>query len=189
MSSQPLYDIPRLDNNVRKRYDGKGDEWAKQHRHQLDSWNYMTDIDMFAGLAVFAQNSAERLFVEYGIGPKPTHKHGAKDFIIASLIDRKASISWATDPRNKIQTEVYSAICRMIGQAQPEPPSFFVVVGNQAPPWAVHRVDIETATINAEPEQIIQTLDDYKQVWTALGIIEKWRRLNKWLYNTMTTGR
>lgn len=182
-----MNDIERLNNGVRTRYDGGGDEWANQHRKQLNSWNYMTDIDLFAGITVFAQNSAERLFVEYGIGRKPAHEHGAREFVIASLIDRKASLGWAMDPRNKIQTEIYCAMCRMLGVAQMEAPSFLVVIGGQQPPWAVHRVDIETAVICETAEQTIESVDDYKRVWIALGILDKWARLNKWLYGQMTS--
>lgn len=168
----------RRENGVRARTDGRGDGWAEAHR-ELGPQNYMQDVDGFFGMLAFAQNSAERLFVEFTADAFGNRGAIARRFAVIALFDRKRSIDAVRGEQTALSAQFYRWLCREVGTRQPKRPRFFYVVGSDAPPWTMLEVDIDTGERTELPRIIRRP--DMRDIWNAIGLSALRAELAAWL--------
>ena len=165
-------------NGVRNRIDGKGDPWANQHRSQLGPTFNMTDVDGMIGLVAFASNTANKIFVEYVPDSYANHNNTIREFATVAMFDRKSSKSHAFSESNRVSLAWHLNTCRQLAKTQPKPPKFFLVIGQDSPPWTLIELNIndasQVATLNL-------TAANWKTIWEAVGLIALRSELRSWI--------
>lgn len=164
----------RLTNGVKLRGDNQGDPWANEHREQLGNRFYLQDLDALFGHMTFAQNTGDRLFLEYVPDTYENRLKVKREFYVVAMFDRKATMNAATCPGNTVSTAFYLWLCRSIGANQPERPRFFYVIGTQAP-WQMLELDIESGDRVGDPFPIGDNA--MTDVWRRLGLTQLRTRL------------
>lgn len=162
----------RMENGVKVRADGRGDAWANEHREALGNNIYLQDLDALFGQMAFAQNTGDRLFLEYVPDDYSNRQNVVRKFQVVGMFDRKASLATATSKHNTVSTAFYLWLCRIIGEQQDVKPRFFYVFGKTAP-WSMLELDIETGSEVGEPF----TINDWRSLWSQLGLTEARRTL------------
>jgi len=165
-------------NGVRRRVDGQGDGWAKAHRDGLGATFNMNDVDGLIGMVGFAANTGDRLFMEYVPNNYANRARLIRSFATVGLFDRKSSRDYALSQSNRVALSWYLDLCRRLGQTQPIPPKFFLVIGRDQPPWEMIELDIRTGDIAAE-----HTLTDmnWKEIWQQAGLVALRNELRRWI--------
>jgi hypothetical protein len=160
--------INRSENGVKERADGKGDAWADSHR-QLGATYNMSDLDAVMGVTAFAQNTGEKLFLEYVPDNYANRGKQIRSFAAVAMFDRK--LSEHAIQYSDVSTSLYLWICRTLGEKQPVPPKFFYIIGGQAPPWRMIELDIETGEqIGQQHEMTKDNSIEWKNLWVATGL-------------------
>jgi len=176
-------------NGVRVRHDGKGDGWAKAHRSQLGPTFNMNDVDGLIGLVGFAANTGDRFFIEYVPDDYSNRLNMIRQFATVALFDRKTSRDYAFGDANRVSLSWYLDLCRRLGQTQPKPPKFFLVIGRDAPPWNLIELDINTGK---EVSDHVLPAMNWRQVWQQVGLAALRAELRAWIdppYGKRTPGR
>jgi len=173
-------------NGVKIRADGKGDAWARAHRNMGQCFN-MHDVDGLIGIHAFAQNTGERLFIEY-VPDHYKNRHSCiRKFAMVAMFDRKKTLNLAMirDSNNKLDntlgTAFYLWLCRTCASNQPIPPRFFFVGGGDEPPWGMQELNIYTA----EKIGNIIPIEDatgkgWRAIWDAIGLVTLRNEMKKW---------
>lgn len=168
----------RDSSGVRVRADGKGDAWAKAHRDQLGATFNMNDVDGLIGLVAFAANTGDRLFMEYVPDNYANRQSMVRQFATVALFDRKTSRDYALGESNRVALAWYLDLCRRLGQTQPKPPKFFLIIGRDTPPWQMIELDIETGAVISEHAL---TAHKWQQVWEQVGLAALRNELRRWI--------
>lgn len=163
---------------VKPRFDGSGDAWAKAHRDELGNAFLMTDLDAVIGVTAFAQNTGDRLFLEYVPDDYANRTKRIRTFGVVSFFDRKSSLSIARDSRNNLCTAIYLHLARAVSAHQPKPARFFWIIGGSEPPWTMVEVDIETG--EEVGPQVTVSSGHWENVWRQLGLIDLRSELYRW---------
>lgn len=160
----------RLNNGVRRRMDGAGDGWANAHRKGLGNRFYLQDMDGVVGHLSFAQNTGDRLFMEYVPDNYENRNSLVRAFGVVALFDRKTTLGAAKASR--VSTSLYLWLCRVMAEHQPVPPRFFWVIGGQEPPWRLVELDVFEGKVFGE-QAVIQhatSPDHWQAIWRSLGL-------------------
>ena len=164
----------RNDQGVKIRSDGNGDQWANQHRDELGSKFYIQDVDGLFGMCSFAQNSGERLFMEYVPDHYRNKSKIIREFAVIAIFDRKQSKH--AIQVSDLSTAFYLHQARLYGRVQPIMPKFFFVVGTESP-WTLIELNITTGETISEC-----VLDDgeWLSVWKTLKLTDMRDLLRAW---------
>ena len=158
----------RMDNGVKSRFDAKGDGWANAHRLMGQTFN-MNDVDALFGMVAFGQNCANRLFAEYVPDSYSNRPNLIRSFALVCLFDRKSNINAALCDHNRVSSAFYLWLCRQ--PIQPKKPMFFYVIGEEAPPWTMLGIDLDTGQQNNNDEILRESSkSEFMRVWDKLGL-------------------
>ena len=141
----------------------------------------MQDVDASIGIQAFAQNSGERLFLEYAPDAWEKRASRIRTFGVIAMFDRKRSFE-AIVKTPAISTAFYLYLCRSLGDANPgrRPARFFYVVGGDAPPWTM--IELSTTTGDEIGERVtIASSTDWRTVWNAVGLRQVRDEFTAWL--------
>lgn len=165
-------------NGVRYRADGKGDAWAIAHR-SLGTGHQMHDVDALFGCHAFGMNTGEKLFLEYEPDHYENRSKVIRNFAVVAMFDRKTSEVAAFSSENRLSRALYLWQCRTFATRQSVQPKFFIVVGNQMPPWKMIELDIWTGERTGDPTLV--NAQNFAEVWDALGLSGLRLELRKWI--------
>lgn len=171
---------PRNELGNKARMDGQGDGWANQHRESLPQSHGMLDIDYICGMAIFGQETSDRLFLEYKPDEFSKNRCTVRRFGVAAVFDRKASEADAFDGKSTLSLAFYLDLCRVYGERQEVPPKFFYLIGGRNPPWRMIGIDINTGKPNGA--NAVLGCEDWTHVWKELGIDDVREAIRKWLF-------
>lgn len=166
-----------LTNGVKARKDGQGDLWAAQHREALGPGFNMQDMDGFFGQVAFAANTGDKLFLEYVPDDYVNRVKFFRRFAVVAFFDRKSTMDWAMNERNRVSMAFYMWICRMIGEHQPIPCRFFIVTGGEGR-WMMS--ELNTADGQVIGESRIEGMN-WKAIWQTTGLTTAREQLRKWV--------
>ena len=173
------YTIMRGDNGVKVRHDGRGDNWADQHRRSLRGRFLMQDMDAYAGFHAFAANTGEKFFLEYEPDKSNARTVSKRQLGFVALFDRKSNTKAMRDKNlSGLSRQVYAHICRTYRAAQPTAPKFFYIVGESSP-WGMIEIDIDTLQEKSGIVELYE--DDWMQIWDDFGLIELRNALQRWM--------
>jgi len=167
-------------SGTKKRMDGKGDLWANAHRDGkiLPSSFYFQDIDGFAGIMSFRDDTENGLYFEYCLDSWENSGSLIRNIGYVALFDRKQSESIAFGKKNVLSTAVHLDLASKIGASQPVDPKFFYVVGLDSP-WKMIELDICTGERTG-----VSVIFNDKESWIpgfkTVGLLDIRRELNMW---------
>ena len=159
----------------RPRQDGKGDDFAREHR-ALGTAAYMNDFDVLVGSMDFAQHTENRTFAEYEPDPYANRISIARKFATVAIFDRKAGWSCC---RLDVATKYQLSVCRALSEFQPSAVRFFWIV-DEPPGWSMLELD----TLTGERGEVYRLPEDgtvWRVIWDELGLTETRQALRQWL--------
>jgi hypothetical protein len=131
-----------------------------------------------ARVAGVSHDTISRLFVEYVPDNYRNRLNVIRDYAVVAVFDRKVSREYALGEDNRVSLACYLSLCRRLGQTQPKPPKFFLVIGRDAPPWELVELDIHTGQVLSENTL---TAMNWRVIWRCVGLVDLRDALRGWI--------